>query len=223
MAAEIRLKRVGKKKQGTFRIIVTESSDSVRGPAIENLGVYNPRTDPSLVRLDAGRALHWLRSGAMPSDTVKSIFRKVGLWEQYHEGVAPEELPEQEVTLGPTPGERKTSRRSQQVEEAAAAAEAEAEEEEPSAEEPAAKADEEPAGEEPQEPEASVAEDEEEEDASEEPREPEASAAEDQAEEDADEEPQEPEAESEEQPEASVEEEDEGETSPEDEEEDKEG
>jgi small subunit ribosomal protein S16 len=132
MPATIRLKRVGRKKQAAFRIVVAERSTAVTGPSIENLGVYQPRTEPSLIRLNAERSLHWLRSGAKPSDTVRSIFQRTGLWEKYHEGVTPEELTEKEIRLGPPRGQEKTSGRARAAAEARKAAEA-AEQEEPEA------------------------------------------------------------------------------------------
>ncbi len=76
MPATIRLKRMGRKKQPSYRIVVTEDSDPRDGPSIERLGIYNPRTNPAVIRLDASRALHWLHEGAQPSDTVRSLFRQ---------------------------------------------------------------------------------------------------------------------------------------------------
>lgn len=129
MPATIRLKRVGRKKQASFRIVVAEKSTAISAPPIEKIGIYQPRTEPSVIRLDAQRALHWLRSGARPSDTVRSLFQKAGLWEKFHGGVTPEELTEKEIYLGPEGG-WKTSSRSKMAEAArqAAAEEAEAEE-----------------------------------------------------------------------------------------------
>lgn len=143
MPAKIRLKRVGRKKQSSFRIVVTEKSESVTGAPIEQLGIYHPRTEPSVIRLDAERALHWLRTGARPSDTVRSLFQRAGLWEKFHDGVTPEDLTEKEIFLGPE-GAWTTSRRAEAAEEARKAAE-EAEEAAAEAEEAAAEAGEEPA------------------------------------------------------------------------------
>lgn len=111
MPTTIRLKRVGRKKQSAFRIVVTDSARAVSAPSIERLGVYNPRTQPSVVKLDAARTLHWLREGAEPTDTVRSILRQTGVWEQFHAGTAPEELEEAVVLRGPAPGQQKTSPR----------------------------------------------------------------------------------------------------------------
>jgi len=140
MPATIRLKRVGRKKQPSYRIVVIEKSASVDGPPIENLGVYQPRTEPSVIRLDAEKALRWLRDGAEPSDTVRSLLRRAGLWEKFHAGVTPEELAEKEIYLGPE-GAWKTSRRAEAAAEAREAARAEAEAAEAAEEEAAAEAE----------------------------------------------------------------------------------
>ena len=73
MPATIRLQRVGRKKQASFRIVVTEKTLARGGPALEILGIYNPRTDPSTIRFDAARALHWLREGALPSGELNRV------------------------------------------------------------------------------------------------------------------------------------------------------
>lgn len=111
MAATIRLKRVGRKKQAAFRIVVADVTTAVEGPSIEKLGVYQPRTSPSVIEIDAARTLHWLRSGAKPTDTVRALLRKTGIWEKYHAGVMPEDLEEAVVLVGPAPDRRQTSRR----------------------------------------------------------------------------------------------------------------
>ncbi len=111
MATTIRLKRRGAKKAASFRIIVTDSREGTAGASIERLGLYNPRTQPSLVRIDAARTLHWLNEGAQPTDTVRSLLRKTGVWKQFHDGVDPGSLETAIVEIGPPPGQRGTSRR----------------------------------------------------------------------------------------------------------------
>ena len=111
MPATIRLKRVGRKKQPYYRIVIADESAPRDGPAIEMLGVYNPRTNPAVLRVDAARALYWLNEGAKPSDTVRSLFRRAGIWKQFHDGVAPDALEETIVRLGPQAGEDKTTQR----------------------------------------------------------------------------------------------------------------
>ncbi|MGB5674285.1 MAG: 30S ribosomal protein S16, partial [Gemmatimonadota bacterium] len=111
MATHIRLQRTGRKRQASFRIVVTDVNEQRDGPAIETLGTYNPRTQPSIVRLDAAASLNWLYEGAQPTDTVISIFRKTGVWQKFQAGETAESLEEAVITLGPPPGEQKTSRR----------------------------------------------------------------------------------------------------------------
>ena len=111
MATTIRLKRRGAKKAASFRIIVTDSREGTSGASIERLGLYNPRTQPSLVRIDAARTLHWLNEGAQPTDTVRSLLRKTGVWKQFHDGVDPGSLETAIVEIGPPPGQRGTSQR----------------------------------------------------------------------------------------------------------------
>ena len=111
MPTMIRLQRTGRKAQASFRIVVSDSAESRDGPAIETIGTYNPRTRPSLIRLDAAAALNWLYEGAQPTDTVVSIFRKTGVWEKYKAGTTADALEETVVELGPPEGERGTSRR----------------------------------------------------------------------------------------------------------------
>lgn len=141
MATTIRLKRRGAKKAASFRIIVTDSREGTAGASIERLGLYNPRTQPSLVRINAARTLHWLNEGAQPTDTVRSLLRKTGVWKQFHDGVDPGSLETAVVEIGPPPGQRGTSQRPKPS--AAAPPEPEPEPEAPAAEkaEPAAEAE----------------------------------------------------------------------------------
>jgi small subunit ribosomal protein S16 len=111
VATTIRLQRTGRKKQASFRIVVTDVNEQRDGPAIETLGIYNPRTQPSVVRLDAAASLNWLYDGAQPTNTVISLFRKTGVWQKFQAGVTADDLEETVVTLGPPPGEQKTSNR----------------------------------------------------------------------------------------------------------------
>ena len=111
MATTIRLKRVGAKKEASYRIVVTDSREGTSDAAIERLGTYNPRTRPSMIRVNAARTLHWLGEGAEPSATVRSLLQKTGVWKQFHDGVTAEALEEEIVFLGPPEGERGTSQR----------------------------------------------------------------------------------------------------------------
>lgn len=74
----IRLRRVGLKKQPSYRIVVTNQRNARDGAYIEQIGHHNPRTEPSTDVVDEARALYWLSTGAQPSDAVKSIFQRTG-------------------------------------------------------------------------------------------------------------------------------------------------
>ncbi|MEX1047219.1 MAG: 30S ribosomal protein S16 [Actinomycetota bacterium] len=79
----IRLRRMGKKKQPHFRVVVTDQRSPRDGRFIENIGKYHPREDPSLIEIDEERALKWLRVGAQPSQSVQNLLRKTGIWEKF--------------------------------------------------------------------------------------------------------------------------------------------
>ncbi|MBP1606006.1 MAG: rpsP [Acidobacteria bacterium] len=69
----IRMRRVGAKKNPLFRVVVTESASSRDGRFVEALGYYNPRTKPETVKIDRDRLTHWLKAGARPSATVRTL------------------------------------------------------------------------------------------------------------------------------------------------------
>ena len=79
MAVRIRLRRIGKKKQPQYRLVVAEASGPRDGRFVETIGQYNPRMSPALLSVNEGRALWWLSQGAQPSETVKSLLTKVGV------------------------------------------------------------------------------------------------------------------------------------------------
>jgi len=79
----IRLRRVGAKKQPSYRIVVAESTAPRDGKFVESIGFYNPRTEPETVKIDEGRALHWLSVGASPSDSVVRIFTTHGTMDRF--------------------------------------------------------------------------------------------------------------------------------------------
>ena len=105
MPTRIRLQRTGRKKQASFRIVVTDKAEANSGPALETLGTYNPRTEPSMIKLNTASALHGLHEGARPTDTVVSIFKKTGVWEKFRAGAAADSIVEEEaiVKLGSDP------------------------------------------------------------------------------------------------------------------------
>ena len=76
---KIRLKRIGMKKEPFYRIIVTDSRNARDGRAIEELGYYNPVTDPAQLKVNDERAKYWLGVGAQPTDTVRALLKKGGV------------------------------------------------------------------------------------------------------------------------------------------------
>jgi len=91
----IRLRRMGSKKQPTYRIVVCDKEAPRDGAFIEVIGRYNPRTQPETVLVDEARAWHWLKVGAQPSDAVKQLFNKTGTlarFERLKRGESPEAL-----------------------------------------------------------------------------------------------------------------------------------
>ncbi|HEY68688.1 MAG TPA: 30S ribosomal protein S16 [Thermoflexia bacterium] len=75
---KIRLRRVGKKKQPSYRVVVADARAPRDGRFIEVIGFYNPRTDPETVRIKEDRALHWLSVGAQPTEPVARLLKKQG-------------------------------------------------------------------------------------------------------------------------------------------------
>lgn len=79
MAVKIRLRRMGAKKSPFYRIVVADSRYPRDGRFIEEIGTYNPLTDPATVTVDAEAAKKWLANGAQPTDTVKALLKKNGI------------------------------------------------------------------------------------------------------------------------------------------------
>ena len=83
MSTRIRLRRMGANKRPFYRVVVADQRSPRDGRFIENIGKYHPLDDPSVIDIDQGRALHWLRVGAQPSDQVRNLLRKVGVWDDF--------------------------------------------------------------------------------------------------------------------------------------------
>ncbi|CAN5775434.1 hypothetical protein BH18ACT15_BH18ACT15_08250 [soil metagenome] len=79
----IRLKRVGKRKQPSYRVVVADARSPRDGRIIESIGHYQPRADPSVVVIDSDRAVPWLSRGAQPSEQVRKLLRISGAWAQF--------------------------------------------------------------------------------------------------------------------------------------------
>ena len=80
MAVKLRLMRMGKKKQPTYRVVAADSRSPRNGRFIEIIGTYEPRQDPSVVKIDNERAVHWLQHGAQPTERVEKLLKISGAW-----------------------------------------------------------------------------------------------------------------------------------------------
>jgi small subunit ribosomal protein S16 len=83
VAVKIRLMRVGKKKQPTYRVVVADGRSPRDGRFIEIIGQYAPRQDPSYCEINADAALAWLRKGAQPTEQVQKLLIEQGVWAEY--------------------------------------------------------------------------------------------------------------------------------------------
>jgi len=93
VAVKLRLMRMGKKKQPTYRVVAADSRSPRDGRFIESVGVYAPRGRSSsesdaIVQIDSDRALAWLRQGAQPTERVERLLRQSGVWERFTAGGA---------------------------------------------------------------------------------------------------------------------------------------
>ena len=82
---KIRLMRMGSKRKPFYRIVVADARTKRDGQYIELVGTYNPVMDPAEIKINEGVALKWLKDGAVPTDTVKSLFTKAGINKKFHE------------------------------------------------------------------------------------------------------------------------------------------
>ena len=82
MAVKIRLKRIGAKKSPFYRIVVANSKSPRDGRFIEEIGTYNPLTEPKTVKIDDERAKTWIDNGAKPTSTVERLFKESGLYDK---------------------------------------------------------------------------------------------------------------------------------------------
>ena len=85
MAVKIRLNRMGAKKNPFYRIVVADSRAPRDGRFIEILGNYDPSKQPALVNIDEEKAIDWMKKGAQPTDTVRSLFSKKGIMAKFDE------------------------------------------------------------------------------------------------------------------------------------------
>ena len=89
VAVKIRLKRFGKIRSPHYRIVVADSRTKRDGRAIEEIGKYHPKNDPSLIEVDSDRAQYWLSVGAQPTEAVIALFKRTGDWQKYSGDASP--------------------------------------------------------------------------------------------------------------------------------------
>ncbi len=86
MAVKLRLMRMGKTKQPTYRVVAADSRSPRDGRFIEIVGTYEPRQDPSRIVIDNAKAVDWLRKGAQPTERVQKLLQESGAWAEFKGG-----------------------------------------------------------------------------------------------------------------------------------------
>ena len=86
MAVKIRLTRTGRKKLPAYRVVVADSEAPRDGRFIDRVGTYNPRENPARFQVDEELILRWLRKGAQPTETVRGLLKKAGIWKKFMDG-----------------------------------------------------------------------------------------------------------------------------------------
>jgi small subunit ribosomal protein S16 len=125
LAVKIRLMRVGKTKQPSYRVVVADSRSPRDGRIIERIGKYAPLRNPSLVEIDGDRALDWLRKGAQPTEQAQKLLAATGVWARYESekgGPVRTKLARRGVTPGGSPPPPKTKKQPKAPGEQSAAA-----------------------------------------------------------------------------------------------------
>ena len=83
MAVKIKLKRLGKIRNAQYRIVIADARTARNGRAIEEIGIYHPKHDPSLIEVNSERAQYWLSVGAQPTEAVEAILKVTGDWQKF--------------------------------------------------------------------------------------------------------------------------------------------
>ncbi len=84
MAVRLRLRRTGRKNQPAYKVVAADSRSPRDGRFIESVGSYNPLRDPAEIKFNEEKAFKWLKRGALPTDTVRGLMRKSGLWYKWY-------------------------------------------------------------------------------------------------------------------------------------------
>src|SRR5947199_7620251 len=88
MSVRIRLKRTGKKKAPSYRVVIAEASSPRDGRIIENIGWYNPLVEPSAIHINEEKAINWLKNGAQPTESVASLLKRTGILDRFEQAKA---------------------------------------------------------------------------------------------------------------------------------------
>ncbi|MDN6439564.1 MAG: 30S ribosomal protein S16 [Corynebacterium nuruki] len=100
MAVKIKLQRLGKIRTPHYRVVIADARTRRSGNVIENIGTYEPKAEPSVIKIDSERAQHWLSVGAQPTEPVLALLKVTGDWQKF------KGLPGAEGTLKPQPEKR---------------------------------------------------------------------------------------------------------------------
>jgi small subunit ribosomal protein S16 len=92
VATKIKLMRLGKMREPHYRVVVADARTKRDGRAIETIGEYHPKSDPSVIRIDGERAAYWLGVGAQPTEAVTAILKVTGDWQKFKDLPAPEPM-----------------------------------------------------------------------------------------------------------------------------------
>lgn len=82
---KIRLRRMGAKKRPFYRVVVADSRSPRDGRFIEEIGYYDPTKEPAVIKIDEDKAMRWIKNGAQPTDTARSLLRQTGVLKKIHE------------------------------------------------------------------------------------------------------------------------------------------
>ena len=111
MAVKLRLKRMGAKKKPFYRIVAADARSPRDGRFIELIGTYDPIKNPAEIKIDETLALKWLNNGAIPTDTVRSLFKTIGVNQKFHDlkMKSKSKKPKKENTATKKPASKKTT------------------------------------------------------------------------------------------------------------------
>ena len=109
MAVKLRLMRMGKKKQPTYRVVVADSRSPRDGKCIDTIGTYAPRQQTDAVIIDNAKANDWLAKGAQPTDRVKKLLELSGAWQQYSESKSSASKPAKAASGKSSPSKAKAA------------------------------------------------------------------------------------------------------------------